>query len=79
MLLLLSVLISLELEDTAVVDSANIVLAQDTVFRPKQQISGKPFEESSAPAEEVHGHSLTFVHSDEIIRVESALVTTIVL
>ena len=79
MSLLLGVLISFELEDAAVVDSANIVLAHDTIFRPEQEISGKPLEEGCTPTEKVHGHSLTFVHSDQIIGIEAAFVATIIL
>jgi hypothetical protein len=79
MSLLLGVLIGFELEDAAVVDSANIVLAHDTIFRPEQEIGGKPLEERCTPAEKVHGHSLTFVHSDQIIGVEATFVATIVL
>jgi hypothetical protein len=78
-LLLLGVLISFELEDATVVDSADIILAHDTIFRPEQEISGKPLEEGCTPAEKVHGHSLTFVHSDQIIGVEATFVATIVL
>ena len=77
--LLLCVFVGFELKNAAVVDSANIVLAHDTIFRPKQQISGKPLEEGCTPAEKVHGHSLTFVHSDKVIGIEAAFVATIVL
>ena len=76
---LLSILVGFELKDAAVEDSANIVLAHDTIFRPEQEISGKPLEERCTPTEEVHGHSLTFVHSDKVIGIEAAFVATIIL
>jgi hypothetical protein len=79
MSLLLSILVGFELKDAAVEDSANIVLAQDTIFRPEQEISRKPLQEGGAPAEKVHCHTLAFMHSDQIIGIETAFVTTIVL
>jgi len=79
MSLLLSILVGLELENAAVVDSANIVLAHDTVFWPEQEIRGQPFEEARAPAEEIKRHSLPFMESNKIINVKAAFVTTIVL
>jgi hypothetical protein len=79
MSLLLGVLVSFKLKDAAVVDSADIVLAHDTIFRPEQEIGGKPFEKGCTPTEEVHCHSLTFVHSDQIPGIEATFVTTVVL
>lgn len=77
--LLLSILVGLELEDAAVVDSANIIFAHDTIFGPEQEIGREPFEEGRTPAEEVHGHSLALVHSNQIPSVESTFVAAIVL
>jgi hypothetical protein len=79
MSLLLGVLIGFELEDAAVVDSADIILAHDAIVRPEQEICSKPLEERCTPTEKVHGHPLTFVHSDQIIGVEATFVATIVL
>jgi hypothetical protein len=79
MSLLLSILVGFELKDAAVEDSANIVLAQDTIFRPEQEISRKPLEKGSTPAEKVHRHTLAFMHSDQVIGIEAAFVATIVL
>ena len=76
---LLSILIGFELEDAAIVDSANIIFAQNTIFGPEQEIGCEPFEEGCTPAEEVHGHSLTLVHSNQIPSVESTFVAAIVL
>lgn len=77
--LLLSILICLELEDAAVVDSANIIFAHDTIFGPEQEVGCEPFEEGGTPAEEVHGHSLALVHSNKIPSVEATFVAAIVL
>jgi hypothetical protein len=79
MSLLLGVLVGFKLEDAAVEDPANIVLAHDAIFRPEQEVSRKPFEEGCTPTEKVHGHPLTFVHSNQIVGVETTFVATIVL
>ena len=77
--LLLSILIGFELEDAAIIDSANIIFAHNTIFRPEQKIGCEPFEEGCTPSEEVHGHSLTLVHPNQIPIVKSTFVAAIVL
>lgn len=79
MSLLRSILVGFELKDAAVKDSADIVLAHDTIFRPEQEISRKPLEEGSTPAEKIHRHTLAFMHSNQIIGVKAAFIATIIL
>lgn len=77
--LLLGILVGLELEDAAVKDPANVVLAKDAILWPEKQVSCKPFEEGGAPAEEVKSHPLALVRSDEVPDVDTPFVTAIVL
>jgi hypothetical protein len=76
---LLGILVCFLLENTSVIHTANIVLPQDAILRPEEQIYREPLQKGSSHAKEIENQALAVQSSHQVLDVQSTFVIAVVL
>ena len=74
-----SILLRLPLKYTPIITCSTIILPQNPVLRPNQQIQRQPLQDPSSPSKRITKQSLPFMCSGEIVKVNTTLLTSIIL